>query len=139
MSAAGEALVAAVRALVPPGFTHYKGEVDVATPTPPWVVSNVGVPDGVHVSEGAHVSAGDLDVVLTVAGTSEASARVVLQAMVDAFSGARVTAAGWQVGALVRHQRPRVYSANQVDDGPSSSLWAGIVSYRATCSRIPEA
>lgn len=138
MSAAGEALVAAVRDLLPAGFTHYPGQVDVANPAPPWIVSNIGVPDGSHRSEGAHASAGDLDVYLTVAGSSEASARVVLQAVVDALDGAPVTAQGWQVGALVEYQRPRVYPADPDDVGPAAKLFAGVVGYRATCSPIVE-
>lgn len=138
MSAAGEALVAAVRDLVPAQWDHYHGEVAVKDPTPPWVVSSVGVPDDAHRSEGAYPSAGDLDVYLTAAGVSEAQARVVLQAVVDAFAGATVSVDGWQVGAFVQYQRPRVYPTDVEIGGVARHLFTGVVGYRATCSRSLE-
>lgn len=139
MSTAGEALVAGVHALIPSEWPHFAGEVSVKNPQAPWVVSNVGVPDAEHWSEGAHSSAGDLDVALTVAGSSEAQARVVLQAVVDAFTGARVVADGWSIGSLIQYQRPRVYPTDMEIDGVARHLFTGVVGYRATCSRAKEA
>lgn len=138
MSAAGEALVAAVRGLVPDQWDHYHGEVAAKDPAPPWVVSSVGIPDDAHRSEGAWVSAGDLDVYLTTAGSSEAQARIVLQAVADAFAGAVVSVPGWSVGAFVQYQRPRVYPTDVEIGGVARHLFTGVVGYRATCSRSLE-
>lgn len=135
MSAAGEQLVTAVRSLIPTQWAHYAGEVDIRDPQTPWIVSNIGVPDDEHKSEGAHVAAGDLDVYLTVAGSSEAQARVVLQAVVDAFSGALIPPPpGWLIGRLVQYQKPRLYSTDVDLDGAPRHLFTGVVGYRATCS-----
>lgn len=131
--------MAAVRALVPEGFNHHEGEVTGSVPPRPWVVSNVGIPDDEHTSEAGTVTAGDLDVYLTVAGDTEMSARVVLQAVVDAFAGARVAADGWDVGVLRQYQRPRVYPTEIELGGASRHMFAGVVGYRATCSRVAEA
>lgn len=138
MSAAGEALVAAVRALIPPQWTHYEGEAATGNPPTPWIVSNIGIPDDEHRSEGAHVSAGDLDVYLTTAGTSDRQVRVVLQDVVDAFAGSVPLAAGWSVGALMQYQKPRIYPTDVEIGGEARHLFTGVVGYRATCSRVQE-
>ena len=128
-------LAAAARSLIPAGANHYETEVDADNPDLPWIVSNVEVPDDAHTTEGG-VSGGDLDVYFTVAGESERSVRLWLDRLVAAYRQ-RVTCEGWNVGAWVQYQRPRIYPSNVIVGGVSAHVITGVVGYRATVSQLP--
>ncbi len=115
-------------------WTHYVGEVTGANPTLPWLVSNIALPDGSHRSEAAQRYAGDMDVYLTAAATSETTVTRILEAQQTALDGTIPVIAGYTLGALIEYQRPRTYATDQAIAGVSRHMWVGVVGYRTTVS-----
>lgn len=90
----------ALKALAPAGRTFYDDQA-TSTPTPPWIVGGLQVPESILAETGAH--GGVARWMVTVAASTAAQARVVAQECMDAWSEARVSVAGWQIGTL-RHK-----------------------------------
>lgn len=115
-------------------WAHHPGEVTSATATPPWLVSNVSIPDGRHRSDAATRVAGDVDVYLTAAGRTEAEVSLILETQQAALDGVAPVVAGYVCGAFVEYQRPRTYPSDFVLGGTTRHLWVGVVGYRTTVS-----
>lgn len=92
-------LADAIRALVPVGITHHKGQAPTGA-IPPWLVSNQSVPEVVSRSDASTPHARVGRVLLTVTGVTEDQTIVILDQVMPAFEGARVTAAGWLTSPL---------------------------------------
>lgn len=102
-------LHAAIRALLPSGITHYPGQApkDAAAP---WLVTGFTTP-GPAVSEAALGVAHTGEVVVTVTTLTEDATNHWAATIDAALLGARVTAAGWTVGALTPGYHTSPYPA----------------------------
>lgn len=98
MSAA-KALAVAIRALVPGSVTHYPGQPPTGA-TMPRLVTNQSVPGIVSRSEAGTPQARVGKVRLTAAAGTEDGTLALLDIVLPAFEGARVTAAGWITSPL---------------------------------------
>ena len=88
----------AVRALLPSGVTHYAGQApDDAVA--PWIVSGFERQE-TEISEASLPHSFTDSITVTVAALTEDQANFILDQVCVALIGARVTAAGWSVGAI---------------------------------------
>lgn len=118
MSAA-KALAVAVRALVPGGVTHHVGQAPTGAVLP-WLVSNQSVPDIDSRSEAGTPHGQVGRVRLTAAAGTENGTLDLLDVVLPAFEGARVSVAGWVTSPLRRLGEVRVYP--DIDVTPVSGL-----------------
>jgi hypothetical protein len=110
---AAKALAVAIRGLVPVGVTHYPGQATTGAVLP-WLVSNQVVPDIDSRSEAGtpHGQIGRLT--LTAAAGTESGVLDLLDVVLPAFEGHRVTATGWVTSPLRRVGEVRIYSDEDV-------------------------
>lgn len=107
------ALAVAVRALVPAGVTHYIGQAPTGA-TLPRLISNQSVPDIDSRSEAGTPHGQVGRVRLTAAAGTEVGALVLLDTVLPAFEGHRVTASGWVTSPLRRVGEVHVYPDTDV-------------------------
>lgn len=90
----------ALKALAPAGRTFYDDQAP-GSPSPPWIVGSLQVPEAVLAETGTH--GGVARWTVTVAASTGSQARVVAQECMDAWNEARVSVPGWKIGTL-RHK-----------------------------------
>jgi hypothetical protein len=110
---ASKALALAVRALVPVGVTHYSGAAPAGAAMPR-VVSNQSVPDVDSRSEAGGPLGQIGRVRLTVAAGTESGVLDLLDTVLPAFEGVRVSVTGWVTSPLRRVGEVRVYPDTDV-------------------------
>lgn len=137
-------LRAAVAGLIPATWpasltapSIHEGEVREANPPLPWVVWNVSLPDGAFRGENATTTAHRLTATFTVAARSEAEASLILREIALDVDGEQPYAPGWNCGALIPHQPPRVW-ADSIDlAGASVRGFVGVASWRFVATDLP--
>lgn len=122
---------------LPTAPSKHEGEVREASPALPWLVINIVGPDGMFRGEDAVRTSGRVTVTLTAAGRTEAEASLILRHVASALDGEQPEATGWNCGALIEHQHPRVYAADLDLPGASIRAFAGVVAYRFVATDLP--
>lgn len=134
MSAA-RALAEAIRALVPAGVTHHPGHAPTGA-RPPWVVSNQSAPAIVERSEAGGPTARVGRVRLNFSGASEDAVLAVMDTVLPALEGARVTVAGWSTSPLRMVGEPRIYP-DEPTLTATGRLMVGAAAFEYTVTAIP--
>lgn len=130
------AIAEAIYALAPAGVNKHRGIVAMSpTPALPWLVVSQGVPDisgrSLASTPQAHVGT----VLLTVAGTSEASALWVMDRAIAAYEGARPVVAGWALSPLERLGDVKVFPDDVVVAGVNQRMMVAKATFRYTAAR----
>lgn len=130
------AIAEAIYALAPAGVNKHRGVAAMSpAPAPPWLVVSQGVPAIVErsLASTAHANVGD--VLLTVAGTSEASALWVMDRAIAAYEGARPVVAGWSLSPLERLGDVKVFPDDVVIAGVNQRVMVAKATFRYTATR----
>ena len=114
-----------------------EGEVRVTSPALPWVVWNVSIPDGSLRGEDAVASAHRVTATFTVAARSEAEASLIMREIALSVDGEQPDAAGWNCGALIPHQPPRVWVDSIDLAGASARGFVAVASWRFVATALP--
>lgn len=130
------AIAEAIYALAPAGVNKHRGVVATSpTPALPWLVVSQGVPAIVErsLASTAHANVGD--VLLTVAGTSEASALLVMDRAIAAYEGARPVVAGWSLSPLEQLGDVKIFPNDVVIAGTNQRVMVAKATFRYTATR----
>ncbi|GMA26198.1 hypothetical protein GCM10025864_39570 [Luteimicrobium album] len=110
---ASKPLYDAIKALAPSGITVYSGEakaIGSAVLTPPWLVLNIETPDSIRSAAATHL-AGTGRLKVTVCAADEANCHYWIDAVHEAWRGARVQVPGWAIGTLIQTEQSGPYLA----------------------------
>lgn len=130
------AIAEAIYALAPAGVNKHRGVVAMSpTPALPWLVVSQGIPAIVErsLASTAHANVGD--VLLTVAGTSEASALWLMDRAIAAYEGARPVVTGWVLSPLERLGDVKVFPDDVVIANVNTRVMVAKATFRYTATR----
>lgn len=130
------AIAEAIYALAPVGVNKHRGVVAMSpAPALPWLVVSQGVPAIVErsLASTAHANVGD--VLLTVAGTSEASALWAMDRAIAAYEGARPVVAGWSLSPLEQLGDVKIFPDDVVIAGVNQRVMVAKATFRYAATR----
>lgn len=134
-------LAAGVRALAPTtqGWPTHVGRAVTKDGSPlslPWAVMNFTAPNGAHVSDSLTITAGNAQLLITLAAASEDGCLVMLDAYTAAFDGVRPVVEGWNVGRFVRVGDSPAVAEDPTVPATGAPIYFTKLLYRFTVSRL---
>jgi hypothetical protein len=129
------ALATSIRALLPVGLNVHIGEAPATSPTLPWVVLRVTVPNVDDRSEGSTELSRLVRVQATVAAATEDGVLIVADQVIDALDAAQPLAEGWSTGRLLMTGDVAYYPGDTLVPSTNTHVQVAALRFNLTASR----